>query len=350
MTKNILITSLQSGIGKTTFTLALARKLHNMNIKVGYFKPISDQSEDIDSINAKAVLNMPEAIEDICPVFISPYEYDMSKDKIQEFRKKILSSYDKLKTQYEFLIIETNRTLQNLAFLGFSGIDLAKILDAKILMIASGKHIDDVDSFILISEFAKSKDIEVIGGILSIVPLEYNELYKKSICPELKEQHQIEVFGLLPDRSELVAPNVEEINELIHAKIIAGEKYMDNLVEHYMIGAMEPETALKYFRRNGNKAVITGGDRPQLAIAALETDTSVLILTGGINPPSSVIAKAEEKHVPILLVPNDTFSTTKMLTETPIYGSLKTDQKAKLDAWDKIISEIDCERIYGKLK
>lgn len=53
------------------------------------------------------------------------------------------------------------------------------------------------------------------------------------------------------------------------------------MVEHLMIGAMDVDSALTYFRRKPNKAVITGGDRPDIQLAALETSTKCTI-----SPPA----------------------------------------------------------------
>ncbi|MHA2091993.1 MAG: DRTGG domain-containing protein, partial [Candidatus Kariarchaeaceae archaeon] len=160
----------------------------------------------------------------------------------------------------------------------------------------------------------------------------------------------IKTFGLVPDRLALVAPTVKELKEVLNAKILAGKQYLDKLVENYVVGAMEPESALKYFRRSINKAVITGGDRPQLAIAALETDTSALVLTGSIHPPARVLSKAEEVKVPVLLVTGDTYSTIKRLTETPLYGKIHTDQTEKIESWNEVLETVEYREILQALE
>ncbi|MFZ5591935.1 MAG: DRTGG domain-containing protein, partial [Bacillota bacterium] len=79
--------------------------------------------------------------------------------------------------------------------------------------------------------------------------------------------------------------------------------------------AMTLESALGYLRRAPNKAVITGGDRADICLAALETSTSALILTGGLYPDVKVIARAEEKGVPVILVHYDTYTTLEKFSE-----------------------------------
>ena len=113
---------------------------------------------------------------------------------------------------------------------------------------------------------------------------------------------------------------------------------------------MELESALKYFRKSTNKAVIIGGDRPSLAIAAMETDTSVIILTGNIYPPQTVLSAAHEKHISVLLAGEDTYTVVQKLVSNPVYGIVNSTQADKLQGWDELLNEINIDRIIEKLQ
>ena len=273
----------------------------------------------------------------------------MTKSQKKENMAKIKSAYDKLMKKYDFLVVESCRTIYYLSFLQFSLPDLVAMFNAKVLILAPGKTTQDADSLILMKEYLDAKSIDTLGAIFTLVPVEFFDHMKTVICPQLQSLHNIKTFGMVPNHSELVAPTVTEVASVLDAKFIAGKTYGDKLVENYMIGAMSPETALKYFRRSVNKAVITGGDRPQLAIAAMETDTSVLILTGSILPPASVLAKAEEKQIAILSVPGDTFATIKTLTAQQLYGHIHKDHEDRVEAWDKVLEDVDYRDILRLL-
>ena len=77
-----------------------------------------------------------------------------------------------------------------------------------------------------------------------------------------------------------------------------------------MLGAMGSAAALRHFQRKANKAVITGGDRGDIQLAALETSTRCLILTGNLRPNVRVLGKAAEGGIPMILVKEDTLTTT----------------------------------------
>lgn len=346
--KNLLITSCNERIGKTTFTLALVRKLMATGKKVGYFKPISSSKDDEDAIVAKKFLNLPENIETINPVSITEWDYDLEEEEINKKKQKILDAYEELRKHYDFLVIEGCKTMNYLSFLKLSSRELAEMLEAKVLILVSGHTDAQLDDVLLAVSFFNDMNIPIIGTIFSLVPLEILER-EKGIALRMSKTTGIPVLGIIPDKSSLAAPSVDEIVRLLGAKYLCCEEYKDKIVEDFQVGAMELESALKFFRRSVNKAVILGGDRPALALAAMETDTSIIILTGGIYPPSTVLARAQERKIPVVMVQWDTYTTVQYLATHKIRGMLTTDQPQKIKEWDKIMEEIDSDQIVEAL-
>jgi BioD-like phosphotransacetylase family protein len=79
---------------------------------------------------------------------------------------------------------------------------------------------------------------------------------------------------------------------------------------------MSGESALSYFRRTKDAAVITGGDRADIQRAALEAPgVKALILTGGFEPVGAVLGKAAQRNVPVLKVQSDTLATVERAEE-----------------------------------
>jgi BioD-like phosphotransacetylase family protein len=83
------------------------------------------------------------------------------------------------------------------------------------------------------------------------------------------------------------------------------------MIERFCVGAMDVEHALRVFRGIPRKAVVTGGYRTDIQLAALETDTVCLVLTGGVSPNEIILARAREKGVAILTVPEDTMTAVE---------------------------------------
>lgn len=349
MTSSLLITSIEAGIGKTTLTLALALRLKKEGKNVGYFKPITDSADDTDSKVAKETLGMSEPIELVCPATVTPFEYDMTDTQVEAVKKTIMDAYAKLKPNYDFLIIESCRNAHYLEFIGLGTKDLAPMLDAKVMLLAPGGKASRLDRLVCYFHLLKSANVPIVGAVISLVPDQLFQHFQTSLCPRLEKQGIVSL-GLIPDRSTLVAPTVELVAAVLNARVLAGKDYLGKLVAEYLVGAMHPEAALKYFRRSIDKAVITGGDRSDIALAAMETSTSALILTGSILPPASVLAKAEERQIPVLSVAADTFTTVKQLTSMKLHGKLHARQAEKLEAWDRIMDQLNWAAILEALQ
>ena len=104
---------------------------------------------------------------------------------------------------------------------------------------------------------------------------------------------------------------------------------------------MGAEAALSYLRKSVETCLITGGDRTDIALAALETNTKLIIFTGNLEPPRSVIAKAEEKEVPLVVAPVDTFSVSEKIRKIHVHIQpneiqICKDQVDKYIDWNKI--------------
>jgi BioD-like phosphotransacetylase family protein len=136
----------------------------------------------------------------------------------------------------------------------------------------------------------------------------------KGVYAPILEKRGFPTLGVIPRRPEIASPTVEEFHNELGGEILACHNCLNLLVEDIMVGAMTLDGALRYLRRATDKAVIIGGDRADLALAALETSTSVLILTGGLYPDVKVLARAEEKGVPVILVHYDTYTAIEKLS------------------------------------
>ena len=109
------------------------------------------------------------------------------------------------------------------------------------------------------------------------------------------------------------SPEVYDLVKTLNATVLTGQEFLGRSVDNLFVGAMTPDSALRFFRQSINHAVITGGDRADIAMAALETKTAALIFTGGMRPSEIVIAAANERGVPVLEVMDDTYTTVKKI-------------------------------------
>lgn len=304
------------GSGKTVVALGLAQKMVEEGLKTAYFKPVANGKRvlggiDLDAVLMKEVLGMGAPLEKIAPVSAGPY-YLSTRGAYEGIEEKIMEAFWGVSSGADAVLIDGALSPYVLSSYGLDSVTLAGKMGAGVVLVVKVENDFSLDEALFMGRCLAKEKLEVVGVIFSNVP---RALYSKTegVYKPVLEKEGFTVLGIFPQRPEIASPTVGEYYETLGGEILACHDRLNLLVEDVVIGAMTMESALGYFRRSANKAVIVGGDRADLALAALETSTSVLILTGGLYPDVKVIARAEEKRVPVILVHYDTYTTIEKL-------------------------------------
>jgi BioD-like phosphotransacetylase family protein len=170
---------------------------------------------------------------------------------------------------------------------------------------------------------------------------------KDTVRPFL-EKKGVKVFGVFAKDRALDAISVRQLNYILNGQVLCCEDKLDEFVENFSVGAMDVDSALNYFRRTPNKAVITGAHRSDIQLAAMETSTRCIILTGGITTNAVVIGKAQTKGVPIISVADDTFTTIDKIEGS--MGKTSIREKRKVERVKELMDiEFDMKRFLKTL-
>ena len=349
--KSIYITSVDTFSGKTALTLVLGKYLKSKGHSLGYLKPLSFQPRwaggritDEDAAYAKEVLELTSEPWDLSPVVVTT-DFLLERLQIanaQDLIEKITTKAKQLSEGVDVMLYEGGGSLREGYAIGLPTTVVAQELHSPVLAVV--KYRDKVH---LLDDAITAKTRlgdQLRGIIINRVPADAVEYISKEASPFLKSR-EIPVFGILPETRALEALSLQEIFGVLDAKLLTESYNPDTLVEALMVGAMTADAALSRFRKQGNKAVITGSDRSDIQLAALETSTSCLILTGNLHPSPLVIKQAEDLGVAIFLVPTSTMETVEKIEN--IFGRTRMGQKAKLDKFEKLVHQyIDLDNLF----
>jgi BioD-like phosphotransacetylase family protein len=188
----------------------------------------------------------------------------------------------------------------------------------------------------------------LLGVIINDVPSEQVEVVTTMVSPFL-ESLEIPVLGVLPRSALLRSVSVNELVHRLKAEVLCRPDRLDLMVESLSIGAMNVSSAMKYFRKSRNMAVITGGDRTDIQLAALESSTQCLILTGHLPPSPLVLSRAEEVEIPILSVDLDTRTTVEVVDSA--FGQVYIHEPIKVQSMMQLMAEhFDRSRFLSLIK
>jgi BioD-like phosphotransacetylase family protein len=316
--------------GKTLATIVLGMRWQRQGRRVGYMKPlgllpvtVGSEVTDEDAQFVAQQLDVKAAPSDLCPVLMTREACQMDP---QEARRKVQQAFDANSSGVDVMIVcGTGSVLTRGSVLGLNGVSVAEMLDARVLLVGRCESLLEADSIVA---SRRALGDRVVGTIINLVPPRLKDRVWDEVVPCL-ESLGLTVFGLMPSDPILHSVSVRELADATAGEFLCCEGAAGELVENFVVGAMGVERALRYFRRTPRKCVITGGDRADIQLAALETPTRCLILTGDLQPSHTVLARAEELNVPVLLVRNDTLLTVSTIEE--MLGKLRVREPRKIE-------------------
>ena len=345
----ILVVSNTPYAGRTFVSLGLAIKLKEMDYDVGYMKPLGTVPvksgpaiHDADAIFAREILGLTDPIETISP-FVLDFERQamLLSGGLKDVQKRVLTAFRTLKKK-DFVIIGGAGDLLEGALTGLDALSLAEAMKACVLFVEPWRGDASLDALFGAAHLFGER---FAGAVLNKVPDAAMPRVKQDIRPFLAKKG-VQLFGACPKDRFLESVTVRQLSEILNGKVLSGESRLDESVENFLIGAMDVDSALTYFRRTPNKAVITGAHRSDIQLAAMETSTKCIIITGGLQTNEVVLGKARATNTPILSVPDDTFSTIDKI-ELRV-GKTSIREKNKVEQARKILdAEFD---MFGFLK
>lgn len=245
------------------------------------------------------------------------------------------------RNEADWLLVEGREWLGRGLFSGLSDPEIARRLNAALVLVAQYDGEASVDRVL---RAARASGDGLCGVVFNAVSVEA-ELpeVRGTVAPALEEM-RIPVLGIVPFERRLRAVTMGEVARALGGEVLV-EGDLGAEVERFLVGAMSGEAALRYLRRiPGRLAVVTGGDRADIQSAALSCErVKGLILTGSLRPERPILARAVERGVTVVLVPQDTMTAAE--TAEGLVGRAPVREE-HLELLRELVREgIDLERL-----
>ena len=342
----ILITSNRSKAGKVFFTIGLAQKLMQQGYKIGYIKPLGTMPVkyggdmcDEDAVFIMEALGLGDPPSIISP-FVLNYETQniLMEGGVTDASDRVRAAVGALQER-DFVLIHGAPDVFEGTALGIDAVTLANDINAQVIMIEPWRGDLSIDTILGAQKLFGE---HFCGGIFNKVPDDLLPHVRDIVKPFI-EKMEIPVYGIFRKDKVLEAVTVKHLVEVLKGKVLCCEYNLEYFVENFSIGAMDVDSALSYFRRTPNKAVITGSHRIDIQLVAMETSTKCLVLTGGLHTNEVVISKAQSKGIPVISVETDTFTTVDRIER--MMGQAMIREKGKVDRAKEVVGmEFDIDK------
>ena len=352
MNKAIYIATSEPNSGKSLVTLGLMRMLLGRTPKVGYFRPIIDDTKSNKSDNhintVISYFDLDMHHDEAYALTRSEFVNMRNNDEDGKIIDTIIDKYKHLEEKSDFILVEgTDFRGEGLAIELDINILIAKNLGIPVLIVSSGIG-QEMDEFIADVHIAydsfMDREVEVIAIVANKILKKNLKLVREGIS---KNVHKDVLVSAIPRVKSLKYPTLSEIVNALDAKVLFGEGYLNNPIESIKVGAMQLRHYLGYIENNS--LIITPGDRADIILGALQANISVnypkiagIVLTGNIKPEKPILKLVEglSRIVPIILTKEETYKiATKIFDVQPrIYADNKQKIISSISTFEKYVN------------
>jgi uncharacterized protein len=328
-TKYLLVASTEACSGKSATIVGIADRLQAKGIKIAYTQPvvtvgISDTSDPL-TINSDARL-MAKALslpEERLGATLLTLDAARTTDRLTGIDRQDYTRLLKASVQLpgDLVILEGGANLHEGSLFNLSTTQIAEALDAGVLLV---NRYDSVSSIDILLSAQQQLGKRLLGVVINDIPRNHVEAVQTTLVPYL-EQSGIPVLAVVHRNGLLRSVTVKQLVQQLDAEVLCRPDRLDLMVE----SLSNVNSALEYFRKGNNMAVVTGGDRADIQLAALETSTQCLILTGHLPPQPFILSRAEDLEIPILSVDLDTLTTVEIIDRA--FGQVRLQETIKID-------------------
>lgn len=362
MAKRIFIAATRQNDGKTTVSLGLIAILKQRFNRVGFIKPIGQRylveqgyNIDEDSYLIEEIFGIKASLKDMSPIaiergFTEKYIRDPDKKPLE---KQIMDSFEKIAENNDVVVIEGTGHAGVGSVFDLCNADVAKMLDAKVIIISEGGIGRPVDEIMLSVSLFEKKAVDIAGVIINkVMAGKYNKV--QELVKESLKQHKIDVFGVIPYLRILDMPTMEHIQDEFKVKLISGsEENMHKVINDIVVATTKPNALLRQVK--DKNLIIVSGDRDDLIKLLLkESDRRSkieellrgFVFTCGIFPKHSVRKMLEKTKIPAMVVEDDTYDTVRRIDEMIV--KIKPKDRDKIDMIIRLAQDhIEIEKLLS---
>jgi len=316
-----------TSVGLTTVSLGLFNALDSHGVRVAYFKPISQLTESTSGLDRSThFIRTTTMLQPADPVPVKTANKMISGGRLDEFLGHVIAAFDESTAASDVVVIEGLRATRGDPQLGNLNQELAKALNAEVVLVASSadKSGDELDQQVEYSANGFGGIDKILGVIVNHYPISDAAALPSpagGISSENKPFHRGKwrPIGVIPQNDTLTYPRTVDIQRYLKAEVLnAGEMEHRRVKHNFLVSLTVPNSL---FTLVPGAILLAGADRNDVIVAIAMASLSKipiagLILTGDVPIDERIIEfcrPALETGLPLLHVRTNSYDTATQL-------------------------------------
>ncbi|MEY3366880.1 MAG: hypothetical protein RI973_35 [Bacteroidota bacterium] len=364
MKKRLYIAATNQHVGKTTTTLGIVQAFRQAGKRVGYCKPVGQEAVDLEQlqVDKDALLFSTMMHFDLVARVHSPVI--LGKGATQSFlddpasftyRQDVLEAASILESEYEVVVYEGTGHPGVGSVVGLSNADVAKLLDAPVILVVEGGVGYTIDRLNLCLSLFREKGSPIAGVIVNKVHPDKIEKVRYYVGKVLSDW-DIPLLGVLPYDKTLLYPLLDTIRNSVYGRVLCYPEGLNTVVENVVAASL---LGSHNFEEEQGVLLVTSKNRLNESLMGINRLSKLKGLE--ISPLAGIIITGDGRHVhnldgfeyenyiqehkiPIITTPLDTYGTAVRISHLEVKINVHTPGKANR-AIELVRDNVDLSKI-----
>ncbi len=330
-TKRIFIAATRMNDGKTTTSLGLYSALNDGEKKIGYIKPVGQRFVDVngekideDSFLLTETFDVSVPIQAMSPIVV---DKDFTKNYLDDSASiypkivnRLCRSFDRAAYEKDYIIIEGTGHAGVGSVFDLSNAEVANILNAKVIIVASGGIGRPIDEIALNQALFEKAGADIIGVIINKVQSDKLD-FIKHYCGQALEKMNLKLLGVIPENAKLSEPSLSQIIHEIRGECLnTTNNIQSKKIKKVVIGAKTGLSTIDDIEEG--TLIITSGDREDIIQPCIKSNKasmlSGIILANAITPNDATLEDIQTSEIPFILSNDSSYSVISRMNRMNI--------------------------------
>jgi phosphate acetyltransferase len=345
-----------SGVGLTTVALGLVNALDRKGVRVGFYKPIAQETEgDSGPERSTHFIRATTSLRPADPIPLATATKTISERGLDELMSQVIGAYGTSTVSADMVVVEGLLPAVSDSYLGVVNHELVATLNAEVILVASRAHqsIEQFDDQIEYAAKAFGGLEKILGIVINRYPVDKpphaeNLIERVRSESKLFRRTQLQLISVVPENRDLTHCRTVDIQRHLKAEVLhAGEMERRRVKETHLLARTVPNL-LHTFAPGA--ILLTPADRSDVVIAVgmaalSHIPLAGLILSGDTELEERIIRfcrPALETGLPVLRVRTSSYdAATRLFQLSP---AVATDDLERIkEAIDHVAQNLDTD-------
>ncbi|MBX9347735.1 phosphate acetyltransferase [Chromobacterium vaccinii] len=254
--------------GLTSVTLGAIRSLEQAGLRVGFVKPIAQDTKDGEAERSTHFAQAICRLKPPQPISMDRVEHLLSQGQVDQLMEEVVSLFQQASQNVDVVIVEGLVPDQKQVFSTFLNTKIARNLQAQTILVSSVKALNATEIAEQLEMNIQAFGAQTVSGYILNHVLPGAD--RAELAREVQESGNLKkaglpLLGVIPYQQELLAPRTQDVARYLNANVVHAGQQANRRVRNMVVAARTAPNIVNLLKPGA--LIITPGEREDVVMA-----------------------------------------------------------------------------------